>query len=56
MTKKMVQELLKKAEKKLGGDEMKVTLADYLRLVQLKKELDADEPHEIRVTWVEPES
>ena len=56
MTKKIVQELLEKAEAKLGGDDMKLTLADYVRLVQLKRELDEDEPREIRVTWVEPES
>ncbi|MEO5924143.1 MAG: hypothetical protein ABIR70_09970 [Bryobacteraceae bacterium] len=50
----VVRELLEKVEKKLGGEEMKATLADYIRLVQLKKELEEDEPREIRVTWVEP--
>ena len=51
----IVRDLLKSVEVKLGGPEVKVTLADYIRLVQLKKELDEDEPREIRVTWVEPE-
>ena len=34
---------------------MKATLGDYIRLVQLQKELDDEEPKEIKVTWVEPE-
>jgi hypothetical protein len=32
---------------------MKASLADYIRLVQLEKELEADEPREIKVTWVD---
>jgi hypothetical protein len=51
----VVRELLAKVESKLIGDtEVKVTMADYIRLVQLKNELDEDEPRDIRVTWVEP--
>jgi hypothetical protein len=50
----IVRELLAKVEGKLAGEDVKVTLADYIRLVQLKKELDGDEPRDIRVTWVEP--
>jgi len=53
----VVRELLAKVEGKLIGDqEVKITLADYIRLVQLKKELDEDEPKEIRVTWKDTES
>jgi len=33
----------------------KVTVADYLRLVQLQKEIDGDEPKDIECTWVEPD-
>ncbi|MEI9814983.1 MAG: hypothetical protein WDO18_21100 [Acidobacteriota bacterium] len=40
-------------EKRLAGDDVKVTLADYIRLVQLRKELNEDEPREIKVTWIE---
>jgi hypothetical protein len=50
----VVRKLLAKVESKLGGQDVKVTLADYIRLVQLRKELEEDEPKEIRVTWVEP--
>jgi hypothetical protein len=50
-------ELLEKVEKQLtGSGEVKVTLADYVRLVQLKRELDEEEPKEIRVTWKDTES
>ena len=51
----IVRELLAKIEGKLSGDEVKFTLADYVRLVQLKQELDEEEPRDIRVTWVEGE-
>jgi len=50
----IVRELLQRVETQLTGGDVKVTLADYVRLVQLKKELDEDLPRDIRVTWVEP--
>jgi hypothetical protein len=49
-----VKSMLTKIEKKMKGDQMKATLGDYIRLVQLHKELDDESPKEIRVTWVEP--
>lgn len=54
----VVQGLIEQVEKKLGGDDVKVTLADYIRLVQLRKELEEETPREIKVTWIErdPES
>jgi len=43
-------------EKKLSGKEVKATLGDYIKLIQLQKELDDEEqPKEIKVTWVEAE-
>jgi hypothetical protein len=51
-----VKSLLAKVEKKMAGDEIKATVGDYIRLVQLQKELDDEEPKEIKVTWVEPET
>jgi hypothetical protein len=32
-----------------------VTVGDYLRLMQLQKEIDGDEPKDIECTWVEPD-
>ena len=48
-----VKSMLTTIEKKMKGDQMKATLGDYIRLVQLHKELDDESPKEIRVTWVE---
>lgn len=41
-------------EERLGEDGVKVTLTDYIRLLQLKKDLDEEAPREVRVQWVEP--
>jgi hypothetical protein len=49
----VVRKLLKTVEEKLGGKDMKASLGDYIRLVQLQKELDDETPREIKVTWVE---
>jgi hypothetical protein len=46
----IVSELIAQVEEKLKG------LADYIRLVQLRKELDDETPREIRVTWETEES
>jgi hypothetical protein len=53
----VVDELLTSVEEKLKQDvKVKATLGDYIRLIQLKKELEADEPRDIEVTWIEPET
>ena len=44
----------KKVEARLKKD-AKASLGDYIRLVQLQKELETNEPAEIRVTWVDRE-
>jgi len=51
----VIANLLKKVEEKLSGNDVKATLGDYIRLIQLQKEMEEDEPREIKVTWVEPE-
>ena len=43
-------------EERLEAGDVKATVADYIRLVQLQKELEEDEPTEIKVTWVDPET
>jgi hypothetical protein len=50
----VVKKILKRVEQKLSGGDVKPSLGDYIRLVQLHKELDEESPKEIRVTWVEP--
>lgn len=50
----VVDELLTTIEKKLQEKDAKASLADYIRLLQLQKEMEEDEtPREIRVKWVE---
>ena len=55
-----ISELLASAiqgiEERLKSSEFKVTLGDYLKLLQLEKEMEEEAPTEIKVTWVEPES
>jgi hypothetical protein len=49
-----VKKILLAVEKKMKGKELKATLADYIRLIQLQKEITPETPSEIRVTWIEP--
>lgn len=47
-----ITRLLAEVEKKLKAEQMKVTLADFIRLTQLERELEQDEqPREIIVSW-----
>ena len=50
----VVEKLLKNVEKKLAGKDVKATLGDYIKLVQLQTELEEEEPKDITVTWVDP--
>ncbi len=52
----VVEKLLKNVEKKLAGKDVKATLGDYIKLMQLQTELEEEEPKDITVTWVEPKS
>jgi hypothetical protein len=51
----VVAKLLLAVEKKLGR-QPKASLGDYIRLVQLQKELEEDEVREIKVRWIDPEA
>jgi hypothetical protein len=47
--------LLIDVEKRLDIENGKVTLADFIRLTQLERELeDEEQPREIIVTWADP--
>ncbi len=53
--KQRISKLLKKVEKALNVAEMKITLADFIRLTQLERELEEeDQPREIIITWKDP--
>ena len=49
-----IEKLIQGFEKALGKDLPQLTVSEYIRLKQLRKELVVEEPKEIRVTWVEP--
>ena len=49
----VVKKLLGRVVQTLGHAEVKATVGDYIRLVQLQKEFDAESPREIQVSWVE---
>jgi hypothetical protein len=51
----LIRQLLAKMETQLGDATVKPSLADYIRLIGLQRELEEDEVTEIKVTWVEPE-
>ena len=50
-----ITKLLRSIEKKLDIENSKVTLADFIRLTQLERDLeDEEQPREIIVTWQDP--
>lgn len=52
---KLVRDVIEKIEEKLAKDELKPTVGDLVRLVELEKKLEEEEdrPKEIKVSWVE---
>jgi hypothetical protein len=50
---RIVRKAIESIEEQLGTEAIKPTLADLVRLLQIEKELDAEEPREVRVRWVE---
>lgn len=52
--KTVVQKIREKVEKKLSKGVEKASLADYIRLVQLEREMADAEPKETKATWVDP--
>jgi len=54
---KLIRSLLTKIEKEFKNKERetKATVADFIRLTQLERELEEqDQPREIIITWAEP--
>ena len=50
----LVDKMIRSIETKLDSQEIKATLSDFIRLLQLQKELAEEKPREITVRWVEP--
>jgi len=46
--------LIEQAELRIQDGDYKITVGDFIRLLQYEKEVETDQPKEIRVTWIEP--
>ena len=53
--KKLVLEAIDGIEKRLSDSKTPPTIGDYLKVMQLQKEIEEEAPKEIKITWVEPE-
>jgi len=53
--KALVKQAIRQIGEKIENNELKPTVGDFIRLLQLEKELLEETPKEIRVSWVEPE-
>jgi hypothetical protein len=53
--KALVKQVIQQIGKKLEKDELKPTVGDFIRLLQIEKELLEETPKEIKVSWVEPD-
>jgi hypothetical protein len=50
----LVKMVMESIEEKLRANELKPTVGDFIRLLQLEKELGEEQPKEIKVSWIEP--
>jgi hypothetical protein len=51
---KLVAKAIESMEHKLAASDVKATFGDFIRLLQLQKELQIDPPREIKITWIDP--
>ena len=49
-----LEKTIKAIETKIKSKDFKPTMAEYLKLIQMEKELKQGDAKEIKVTWVEP--
>jgi len=50
----LLDKAIQRMEEKLGSTDVKATFGDFIKLLQLQKEMQIDQPREIKVTWIEP--
>lgn len=48
-----IQALLNKFEGGIANAELKISVTEYIRLVQLESEMEPDEPRKVEVTWID---
>jgi len=52
----LLGKLIGGVEERAEAKELKPTVAEYLKLLQIEQEMEQESPKEIKVTWVEPET
>jgi len=50
----LLDKAIQRIEEKLGSADVKATFGDLIKLLQLQKEMQVDQPREIKVTWIDP--
>lgn len=50
----LIDELLSRVEQRLRKDDFKATVGDFIRLLEIRQELEEERPREITVRWVDP--
>jgi hypothetical protein len=52
-----VASLIEKFARQLEGDDVKLSVSDYIRLLQFEREFtDSDSPKEVKVTWIDSQT
>ena len=52
---RLLQRAMLQLETKIETSDLKPTVGEYLKLLQLEQEFEQESPKEIKVTWVQPE-
>jgi hypothetical protein len=50
----LVDKMIQNYTEKVNNNEVTVSVGDLIRLMQYRKELETEDPKEIKATWVEP--
>ena len=48
-----IRKILRNVEEKMSAEDLKATLGDYIRLIQLSKEITDEPKSDITVMWIE---
>ena len=50
----LLAQAMKTLDARIASKDLKPTVGDYLKLLQMEQEFEQETPKEIKVTWVEP--
>ena len=52
----LIRRAIENIEEKIEANDVKASIGDFIRLLQLEKELEPDRPRAVKVTWVEQQA